>query len=467
MRCTHMTLILPMLVAVVAGAFSRAEATDAGDTTRGMTLEQAKNPEVIRAVENSLMLASGGVITAEVSETLISRATGGKFLSAVARAAEQAKLDVNSTNLTLQRTVRNMDLVFNANTDNPGAVKLPGQAVRNALAVMNGVSAAGGVAAVDNFNHAVGGSGGSIATRLAGVRGEAGAASGTAAASLNWDACSRGTANRIWTSPFYIHQDMGDRNGYQGYRYKAAGLSVGWDRNLNERITLGAAFTFAHGDYHRKGASDNNSINNYGGSAYMQYYSGRRIFANIGAGYTYGRNKWNESLGPILGTQSGRNHTDSYWAGGSLGYDFQVAGRLTLTPGVGLFWSESRGSEYRSGGVFDLTVGRMRSQSLILPVDVVLEYKREINHYASVSVKAGGGYSYNFKNDGSRGAISYDYVGGEAIAVNGMAPGRHGWNATAGVKYQYKKVAVGVDYRYDGKSKFNAHRVAASIGVSF
>ncbi len=457
-----------MLALVFCGMASWAGATDSGEVTRDMTPEQAGSPATVMRVQESFVVASKGFITPETSRTLVYESSGGTFLPAVANLSQQAKLSVNSSNAALQRTARNMDLVFHsAASNNSGPARLSGEQTQNALAVMNGVAASGGAGEADSFNFASGGSGGTISTHLAELRNEPAVASGTAAASLNWLSCSRGTANRIWASPFYIRQDMDRNGGYQGYTYRAGGMSLGYDRKITHNTALGAAFTFAHGDYHRKGASDDNKIRTYGASAYWQYYSQWGVFANVAGGYTHGRNQWKEYLGERLGTQEGRNHTDSYWFGGLFGYDFRITCKLTLTPAAGLFWSASRGSEYASGGVFDMRVGRMKSDSLLLPVDAALRYEHRLGSHAGVTVKAGGGYSYNFRNDGARGEISYDYVGGSAVAVNGMAPGRHGWNVVAGVKYRYKNLDVGVDYRYDGKSKFNAHRVAATIGVNF
>ncbi len=291
-------------------------------------------------------------------------------------------------------------------------------------------------------------------------------------AALASSAMNANLLNRVWFSPFHTWQ-KGDKNGQnEAYDFDATGVSLGYDRSFGS-ITVGAAFTYSNGDYDVKDVTDDNSIDSYGFSLYGQYYNAcNGFFATLAGGYTYSDNEYNRLMqAGVNQWQRGNNHTDSYWIGGNVGKDFTFnsgfADKIILTPTIGLFWSESRGSEYKSQGAINQVLGEMKTKSLLLPIDVAVRYVHDLSDCSSITFKVAGGYSYNFKNDGSEGTMRYDYAGSNVISVNGAAPGRSGWNIGAGAKYQYRNLDFAVDYRYDGRKHFDGHRISATVGLNF
>jgi outer membrane autotransporter protein len=426
-----------------------------------LTPEQVKDPKEQAKVVDALTKTNPTITTTEAKLVLV-ESSGGQFLpavQAVGKAVSDGKYDAASKTT--------LDNLLNG--------KGTAEQVVAGLNVANGVSALAGVDAASGVASAIGGSGGVVATRQDTVMAQRrdmadqfGSSAGLASVAMNAD-----LANRIWASPFYTWQ-RGDKNAQnEGYDFKAGGVSLGYDRAFGA-ITVGGAFTYSHGDFDSQAAVDDNTIDSYGFSLYGQYYNvDNGFFATVSGGYTYGDNDWNRLVETAAGKnwQRGDNHTDSYWFGGNVGKDFTFdtgsPTRFILTPTVGLFWSQSTGSEYRAGGAISQVIGEMKSKSLLLPIDLTARIVHQIDDCSSITFKVAGGYAYNFQNDGSEGTVRYDYVGANSFIVQGADTERHNWNIGAGVKYQYRSLDFGVDYRYDGRKHFNAHRVSATVGLSF
>ena len=336
------------------------------------------------------------------------------------------------------------------------------------LPILSGAYAAGAAQVGLHTVNAIGGSGGVIARRQEALMAER----------KSYDAfCDNGAfasilmnqnfANRIWASPFYTHQEMDDKDGYDGYTYKGWGVSVGYDRACGD-LVFGASFTYSRGDYEQNNLRSDNTIDNYGFSLYGQYYnSSSGFFTTLAGGYNYGDNDWANFSALGSGWVNANNHTASWWLGGDIGWDYQLSENLTLTPTIGLFWTEARGSSYATSGAVVQHFDRIKQKALLMPISVSATYRHQIDECSSINFRVTGGYAYNFKNDRAEGSFTYAGYENQPIFIQGVKPGRHTWNIGAGITYQMNKVDFGVDYRYDGASKFNAHRVAATVGLSF
>ena len=338
------------------------------------------------------------------------------------------------------------------------------------MPILNGTYATGATHVGLRTVNAIGGSGGVVAMRQNAVMAER-----KTVTEFSDNAClasfimNQNTANRIWASPFYTHQEMDDKDGYNGYKYHAWGASVGYDRAFGDFV-FGGSFTYSRGDFEEKNIRNDNTIDNYGFSLYGQYYNVcNGFFATLAGGYNYGDNEleyWSAAAA-TPGWVTGSNHTDSWWVGGDIGWDYQVNENFTLTPTIGLFWSEARNSGYSTGGAVIQHFNRIKEKALLMPVSLSATYRHQIDECSSINFRVTGGYAYNFKNDGAEGSFTYNGYQNSPIFIQGMKPGRHTWNAGAGITYQISNVDFGVNYRYDGASKYNAHRVAATVGLSF
>lgn len=269
-------------------------------------------------------------------------------------------------------------------------------------------------------------------------------------------------ANRIWATPFYSSIDAKNRGGQHasGYDYDLWGVALGYDRIFGN-FMMGAAVTYSRGDYDAKNVHDDTKVDNYGASVYAGYYSVcTGFFGNVYGGYNYGDNNIRVNNAGVWGRAT--PHTDSYWLGATLGYDFKVSECFKLTPTVGLQWIDASTSSFSMSGT---RYGKFKEKSLLLPIDIAATYTAQIDDCSSVQFKVSGGYAYDFKKDGAKGSIVSTAT--PQTFIRGSKPGRHNWNVGAGLKYVRRQYDVGVDYRYDGRKNENAHTVSATVGINF
>lgn len=454
-----------MMSVVCTGAFA-TDASQIGSLTR----EDAASYATQVDIADSISANTGGVLAPSVSRDVLISQTGGSAVVAFNNVMTTATGNYGTLTAPQQATVQLMDNLFGT-TIGGSSVLANAAGVEADLRTLTGTYAAAAANVGGMTSTAIGGSGGVVDTRVATVMNERrglvdrfGSDSAMAAGIMN-----KNFANRIWVSPFYTKQTMDRKDNYAGYDYKAWGASLGYDHAFGP-VTVGAAFTYSRGDYDEKHVYDDNTIDNYGVSAYINYYSCTGFFATISGGYNYGDNDMKRWVynGGVPGWQNSDNHTNTYWVGGALGYDFKFSSNFTLTPSVGLFWSESTGSAYTAtGAAGNQDFSKIKSKSLQLPIDLTARYKVDLGSDSSVTFKAAGGYAYNFKKDGASGYMTYGFDNALPISVNGVKPGRSSWNVGGGITYERGRFDVGVDYRYDGRQKFDAHRVSATIGVNF
>lgn len=268
-------------------------------------------------------------------------------------------------------------------------------------------------------------------------------------------------ANRIWVSPFYNKINV-SQTGSQigsGYDYKAWGVAMGYDRAFGD-FMVGAAFTYSRGDYDAKGIRDDVNVDNYGVSLYATYYNPcNGFFGSLFGGYNYGDNDVRIFN---AGWDRATPHSDSYWVGGNLGYEFKPTTNFTLAPSIGLTWLDSQSSAYRMHGN---RYGTMSEKALLLPVDLAATYTHRLDDCSKIDLTVKGGYAYDFKNDQANG--TFINAGGISNPIRGVSPGRHNWNIGAGVKYTRDRFDVGVDYRYDTRKRYDSHFVSATLGIRF
>lgn len=453
------------VMAVALLACGAAGATDYGDIGN-MTPEQAANGAVQQAVVDSLV-GTGRFAPAQ-AQTLMVGSSSGTYMPAVASVIGPGGQAQYATATANQKKLHdNLAALWNVN---PATVTDP-NAFMGAHEVANGLAAAGPVQVASTAVQQIGGAGGLVSTRVAALREEQrgmirkfGSNDAVASNIVNKDFC-----NRIWVSPFYVHERLGAKDGYRGHKYDAGGLGIGYDRVFGP-ITVGVAFTYSHGKYKEDDIQDNNKLDNYGASLYAQYYNQGGFTASVAGGYNYGKNdmsRYTTITPAIQGWQSGNNHTQSWWLGGDVGYEFKLGENFSATPTVGLFYATNKSSRYYSDGPLPMWVNSMKNRIFQVPLSLSLDYTTRFNECSSLKFTLAGGYAYDFKNEGVNGSIVYDYVNALPISVEGVAPGHHSWNIGAGIKYQYKRFDVGLGYRYDGRKSWDGHRASVLLGMNF
>lgn len=286
-------------------------------------------------------------------------------------------------------------------------------------------------------------------------------------------------ANRFWGGGFGLWQEADLRQGFSGYRYDSWGAIMGYDRVVAGGLAVGLSAAYNKGDYADKGALAHDSkIESYTGGLYAIYSHESGFTSTLFGAYTYSKNDINELRNdPFAGVNSwskSKFHTDTWSAGGNVGWDFRPSACFTITPTVGLNYIRARNSDHASfmGGVATQSTYNARNHGLFLPAELTMQYDVKMGDVAKVRFEAGGGYAYNFNDDGMDGSMSYfDLVnpGGQPVgtAIRTRDNSQHNYKVGGGMRYNYKQFDVGVRYDYIGKTDYKAHRVVGTIGISF
>ncbi|MCC8107808.1 MAG: autotransporter outer membrane beta-barrel domain-containing protein [Planctomycetes bacterium] len=274
--------------------------------------------------------------------------------------------------------------------------------------------------------------------------------------------------NRIWAGAAGEWDNAAGRKGFPGYRYNAYGVTLGYDRAIRNGV-FGASYSFTTGKYVDKAATAHDSHN---GRHAVTLYAGYRhhsgLFGTIVANWAFSNN----DLGEYRNNEWDRQDfsTTTWQIGGKVGYEYKPAENVSLSPVVGFGYIGARSSAhtgYRSGNA-EHHVGRMRSDTAFIPVELHAAYTYRINPEHRFDVRVKGGYTYNFDARGPRGNVyRYDPPGGMAIPVVGRDNSHSGFSVGAGIQYRHSRLDIGASYGYTVMAGDGGHRVALTASAQF
>ena len=273
-------------------------------------------------------------------------------------------------------------------------------------------------------------------------------------------------ANRIWAGYAGQWGDANARGGDRGYEYSANGFNVGFDHTFGGALTVGTAFGYMKGDYTLKGGLGSDSdINNYMFGLYGTWNHESGLFANLAGTYTY--SDYDMSSEYRASTWDRADYHGNTWSvGGDLGFAIRPVQNFSIIPSVGLYYYTS------STNTFSTTAGRAdmkyKRHDLELPAQLTMKYDVCLNAESTLSLNVNGGYTYNFRDKGTR--IDEFAMANTGIVMgggHGRDPGHSGWNAGGGAQVRVRNFDVGVHYEYYARKEFDSHKVYANVGLSF
>ncbi|WP_353191068.1 autotransporter domain-containing protein [Pandoraea pnomenusa] len=270
-----------------------------------------------------------------------------------------------------------------------------------------------------------------LGTRIDGLRIASGARNGIATGD--------GTPDYgVWGQAFGGHASQGMVDDIPGYSANYGGLLVGIDRALNERWTVGGAFSYSHT---RINGSDENAgsttqVNGYGLLGYASY-AGSPWYVNLSGGVVqqrYNTTRVVDFTG-FSGTANGAFTGQQYVARTEMGYPLPL-GSATLTPLVSLTYSYLHQSAYTEtgGNGAALAVGSAHAISLRSALGARLE-KAVATRYGDVVPFVQLQWIHEFVNSSAVTGASYagDVTGETAFTTVGATPVRDLANFTLGV----------------------------------
>ncbi|WP_341750774.1 autotransporter domain-containing protein [Candidatus Tisiphia endosymbiont of Sialis lutaria] len=164
----------------------------------------------------------------------------------------------------------------------------------------------------------------------------------------------------VWGSPFYSIADQKMRKGVSGYKSKSAGGIVGFDSLINDNLLIGAAYSQINTKMSHKDQKigDKTSGNTNVFSIYGLYKFSANWFAEAIASYgiTNVKNLKGRVLSTdkiavtTLGTAVAKYKSTSYSGQLLTGYNYQPSEKLTITPIIGLRYSQFMDADHVETG---------------------------------------------------------------------------------------------------------------------
>ena len=273
-----------------------------------------------------------------------------------------------------------------------------------------------------------------------------------------------GSVNRFWFGGFGMWDDADQRKNDAGYKYESGGAMLGFDRTFSGAVTVGGAFGYTAGKYKDKAVLSNNSdIDTYSFNLYAEYKHRSGFFGRVIGAYAYSDDDI-DVLYTAVDRDKADYHVNTWSVGGSVGYEWRPISRLAVTPSVGLYYYNARSNKFDSTIRDDLRLKYHRTE---MPVDLEIAYTAVECGDSRLTVKANGGWAYNFNKDSAHGDFVYNGLGVGSVYVEGRKTGRHTLKAGGGISYEYKQLEFSADYTYRHRSKMDSHAVFGSVGIRF
>ncbi|TBV15752.1 autotransporter domain-containing protein [Stutzerimonas kirkiae] len=266
-----------------------------------------------------------------------------------------------------------------------------------------------------------------------------------------------------WGQALYSESDQGLRDGITGYNAYSRGVAIGADGKLEERLTLGLAYSFIDTSVNGSDGGNRTEIESHAFSLYGGFEQGP-WFAD--ASLTYGLND-NQGRRRVASTLAKADY-DSRLLGLNLvgGYGFQLHDGLLLEPRLAARYSLVDIDGYREqGSSAALRVDDQRYEVAELGAGLRLAGRYPLAH-GTLEPQVRLMAYHDFAADSSRSTSTF-LVGGTPFVTSGTSPVRNSYEASVGLDYLLGAVTLGVNYEHVGKSDFNADTFAARVRYDF
>lgn len=256
------------------------------------------------------------------------------------------------------------------------------------------------------------------------------------------------TDKNVWVKPFGSRANQADTDGVSGYKADIYGLAGGVDGKVNNKLRLGAAFSYARSNVDGNSSSAQQSLNvdSYQLIGYGSYDLNERTALDFQA--DLGQNKNESSRGLSFINSVAKANYDSWTAhtGLSLSRRYDLSEKNSLIPSLRVDYTRIRADGYQENGAdtLDLHVGSQNTEALVFGVDGKLISK--LNDKLTLSSSIGVGYDAMSKQN----AVTSVFAGapGAAFTTSGINPSPWLGRGALGLSYKTKN-GMEITGRYD------------------
>lgn len=234
----------------------------------------------------------------------------------------------------------------------------------------------------------------------------------------------------------------------------------------------GAAFSWEHGTRKYAFRDENGGakirsnmpgVSLYGGMEFPEgWYADGGAF--LGFGDYHARSAHDSTA--YYGSGS-KQHEEVFAANLEVGKNFDFGGNFMLTPHVGFDYAYTPGESY-SWGNADI-VGGSRSQNYVeIPLGVSISKAFDCGNWQIVPKVDLTMVNSIGNMDAMNTSPGFAYYTPKGWRVAGIGGDHIGARVTAGVKANMsERTSLGLDYTYEGRERYNDHRISAMFGLSF
>lgn len=270
------------------------------------------------------------------------------------------------------------------------------------------------------------------------------------------------TDQYVWVKPFGSLAEQDDSNGVSGFEAKTAGLAVGADGALNDKLRLGAAFAYAKSDVDSNStvAKQSAKVDVFQLIGYGSYDLPDNSSLNFQVDVGQNLNKGSRQIA-FTGTVASSDY-NSYSAhvGASLGRSYQLAAKTSLTPSIraDYTWIKDRGYSETGAGLLNLNVDSRDSEALVFGIDAALNH--QISDSTSLSANLGVGYDSLAK----QASITAVFAGAPGAAFTTYGLDVEPWSARAGLGLTHTMASgTEISLRYDAEHREGYLNQSASV----
>ena len=294
-------------------------------------------------------------------------------------------------------------------------------------------------------------------------RGQLNAAGSTLGTGLNKLDLDHG--NRLWVNGIGNWANVNGSKGIQGFDISAGGVVAGYDRQLGDRVRLGAAIGGVHSKAQTNDAQSKNDGNTFLAGVYSTIdFTPFFLDLNVAYGRTSNDIVSRISLPGMVGSNSASYDTDSFMASALASYHLSFNdGATTLVPYLGLEYFYAHQDGYTERGALDRHVDSLHDDVVTLPVGVTLKHTFTGDNF-TVTPEIGVAYARDLSDFDPVARTSYGTA--TRLSAHGVDVGRDALRVTAGVS-----TGIGDNFemfaRYGLEKRENYHNNQIMVGLQF
>ncbi len=275
--------------------------------------------------------------------------------------------------------------------------------------------------------------------------------------------------NGVWASGFGQWSDQHGDDGYTGYNFSPWGMAIGYDRALNNELTLGISAAYADSQLNLDDNRGGGEITSYSGAAYGGWAKNNFHFESVlSYGYNDYDNHRNLEIGSI--TRRATSSHDGQAFGGlvSGGYIWQLKS-WALEPFASLqytYLDEDSFAESGAGSV-DLSVADRQTQALVSELGLRLAHVWKQANFTLIP-ELSAAWSHDFDIDDRDIVSSFAGSPGVTFTLPGQDIAPDGLVTGAGVTLILTHgISTSVIYNGELRDNYTAHAIQGELRFSF